>query len=107
MAGGICACFSHALATPIDVIKTRQQVDEGDFVTHLDDSEDSFHHSFGIGKTIRTLVKEEGVGILLAGLGPTTIGYFFEGALKFGIYEIMKNALGSIGGIFASSKVVR
>jgi hypothetical protein len=36
LAGGVCACFSHAIATPIDVIKTRQQVDEGDFVTHME-----------------------------------------------------------------------
>jgi hypothetical protein len=89
-AGGICASFSHAVATPIDVIKTRQQVDEGNFVSHTDGKTgtDSYHHSYGIAKTIRNLMKEEGAGILLAGLGPTTIGYFFEGALKFGIYEV-------------------
>lgn len=89
-AGGICASFSHAVATPIDVIKTRQQVDEGNFVSHTDgkNGTDSYHHSYGIAKTIRNLMKEEGAGILLAGLGPTTIGYFFEGALKFGIYEV-------------------
>ena len=92
-AGGICASFSHAVATPIDVIKTRQQVDEGNFVSHTDgkNGTDSYHHSYGIAKTIRNLMKEEGAGILLAGLGPTTIGYFFEGALKFGIYEVSIN----------------
>ena len=99
LAGGLCACFSHAVATPIDVIKTRQQVDEGDFISHLDDddgNDDSYHHPYGIGKTIRKLVKEEGAGILLAGLGPTTIGYFFEGALKFGIYEVSMAAAGGV-----------
>jgi len=74
--------------------------------TSLQDSA-SFHHSYGIGKTIKTLVKEEGPGILLAGLGPTTVGYFFEGALKFGIYEILKPILklllGPLGGILGSN----
>ncbi|GMI23674.1 hypothetical protein TrCOL_g12526 [Triparma columacea] len=107
-AGGICASFSHAVATPIDVIKTRQQVDEGNFVSHTDGKTgtDSYHHSYGIAKTIRNLMKEEGTGILLAGLGPTTIGYFFEGALKFGIYEILKPFLCSLGGVFATSKLL-
>lgn len=32
----------------------------------------------------RTVVKEEGAGALLTGLGPTVSGYFLQGALKFG-----------------------
>jgi solute carrier family 25 phosphate transporter 3 len=31
-----------------------------------------------------------GFNALLAGLGPTTFGYLFEGAIKFGIYEVAK-----------------
>lgn len=34
--------------------------------------------------------KEGGLDALFVGLGPTTIGYLFEGAVKFGIYEVCK-----------------
>lgn len=37
-----------------------------------------------------TIIKEEGASTLVKGLGPTLVGYGIEGALKFGIYEIMK-----------------
>lgn len=39
------------------------------------------------------IVKKEGIHSLTAGLGPTTVGYLFEGALKFGIYEVLKPAV--------------
>jgi solute carrier family 25 (mitochondrial phosphate transporter), member 3 len=38
------------------------------------------------------LVKTEGARSLLAGLGPTMVGYLAEGAVKFGIYEVLKPA---------------
>mmetsp|Transcript_25283 Transcript_25283/g.50345 ORF Transcript_25283/g.50345 Transcript_25283/m.50345 type:complete len:387 (+) Transcript_25283:144-1304(+) len=75
LAGGACACLSHALTTPIDVIKTRQQVDVD---------------RVGARATARRIVREEGPTGLLAGLGPTAFGYLFEGALKFGAYESLK-----------------
>lgn len=34
--------------------------------------------------------KEGAIHALFAGLGPTTIGYLFEGAVKFGVYEMLK-----------------
>lgn len=36
------------------------------------------------------ILKTDGPGVLLAGLGPTVVGYGIEGAMKFGVYEIMK-----------------
>jgi solute carrier family 25 (mitochondrial phosphate transporter), member 3 len=36
------------------------------------------------------IMKEDGPNALLGGLGPTVVGYGVEGAMKFGIYEIMK-----------------
>lgn len=42
-------------------------------------------------------MKDDGsLNALVAGLGPTTFGYLFEGALKFGIYEVLKPAVKSI-----------
>lgn len=77
LAGGICAAVSHALTTPIDVVKTRQQVDP-----ELKEK--------GMVKSTMKIIKTDGVQTLLAGLGPTTWGYLFEGAVKFGIYEVLK-----------------
>lgn len=79
VAGGICAATSHAIGTPIDVVKTRQQVDPS-----LKD--------MGLIELTAKIVKEEGIQALLAGLGPTALGYLIEGAIKFGIYEVMKPA---------------
>lgn len=36
------------------------------------------------------IVKEDGFGALWAGLGPTYWGYLLEGAVKFGVYEVLK-----------------
>jgi solute carrier family 25 phosphate transporter 3 len=36
------------------------------------------------------IIKEQGPGALLGGLGPTVVGYGIEGAMKFGVYEVMK-----------------
>jgi solute carrier family 25 phosphate transporter 3 len=36
------------------------------------------------------ILKEDGPGALLGGLGPTVIGYGIEGAMKFGVYEVLK-----------------
>eukprot|EP00957_Ditylum_brightwellii_P061744 4685485-Ditylum_brightwellii.AAC.1 len=74
VAGGICASVSHAITTPIDVVKTRQQVDP-----ELEGK--------GIVKSTMKIVKRDGLGTLLVGLGPTTVGYLIEGSVKFGIYE--------------------
>ena len=77
---------SHVLATPIDVIKTRQQ-------TMSSYRSLSFKHAF------QRCYREEG-GRALLGLGPTLTGYFFEGALKFGAYEALKKpALALLGAI--------
>lgn len=38
----------------------------------------------------RQIVKNEGAGALLTGLGPTVAGYAVQGALKFGGYEFWK-----------------
>jgi len=78
LAGGICAAVSHAITTPVDVIKTKKQVDDS-------------MQDMGIIQSGFKIVKEDGgITALLAGLGPTTVGYLFEGAVKFGIYEVSK-----------------
>mmetsp|Transcript_27178 Transcript_27178/g.44922 ORF Transcript_27178/g.44922 Transcript_27178/m.44922 type:complete len:410 (+) Transcript_27178:174-1403(+) len=89
LAGGLCAASSHAIPTPVDVIKTRKQVDP-----ELADK--SF---LAAGHEI---VKEDGLMSLWAGLGPTYWGYMMEGAVKFGVYEGLKPAIASLMSRLAS-----
>eukprot|EP01036_Dinobryon_divergens_P061155 gene61155-81527_t len=77
LAGGICAACSHGITTPIDVIKTKMQTDPKKY-------------NSGVVQAAKDIISQEGVLFLLAGLGPTVVGYGFEGALKFGFYETFK-----------------
>uniref|UniRef100_A0A6U3QJX9 ADP,ATP carrier protein n=3 Tax=Ditylum brightwellii TaxID=49249 RepID=A0A6U3QJX9_9STRA len=43
-----------------------------------------------------SIIKDEGPHVLATGLGPTIAGYGVEGAMKFGVYEIMKPITKSI-----------
>jgi len=84
LAGGICAAISHSISTPLDVIKTRKQVDPS--LTNL-----------GIMQSALKIIKDDGgINALFAGLGPTALGYLFEGAIKFGTYEMLKPSIQSI-----------
>lgn len=86
MIGGILACgLTHAITTPLDLIKCRKQIDS------------KIYKSLGDG--IRTIKAKEGVSGLFLGWKPTLIGYSMQGFGKFGFYEmfkdVYKNALGS------------
>jgi solute carrier family 25 phosphate transporter 3 len=77
LAGAICCSVTHGALTPIDVVKTRIQLDP---VTY----------NKGLFGGIRQVVAKEGAGALLTGFGPTAAGYFLQGAFKFGGYELFK-----------------
>ena len=44
----------------------------------------------GVMSATKDIIASDGVMFLLAGLGPTVVGYGLEGALKFGCYESFK-----------------
>lgn len=44
----------------------------------------------GVLSATKDIIASEGILFLLAGLGPTVVGYGLEGALKFGCYESFK-----------------
>lgn len=83
VAGGLCAATSHGITTPIDVIKTRMQQRPEKYTN-------------GVLAAAKDIVAVEGAGFLLAGLGPTVIGYGLEGALKFGVYESCKKLFANV-----------
>lgn len=85
LAGGICAATSHGFTTPIDVVKTRMQAEPE-------------RYRQGVTSAALQILKEDGPSTLLGGLGPTVVGYGIEGAMKFGLYEVLKPVFGELLG---------
>lgn len=76
-AGAVCCSVTHGALTPVDVVKTRIQL------------EPTIYNKGMIGG-FRQVIAAEGAGALLTGFGPTAAGYFLQGAFKFGGYEFFK-----------------
>ncbi|KAK9832839.1 hypothetical protein WJX81_005824 [Elliptochloris bilobata] len=85
LAGALCCALTHGAVVPIDVVKTRMQLEPSVYAK-------------GLLATAAHLVREEGLGVLTAGAGPTMVGYFLQGGLKFGGYEFWKDVLASAAG---------
>jgi len=77
LAGGICCSITHGALCPVDVVKTRIQLDPVTF-------------NKGLIGGFSQIIKAEGLGGLLTGLGPTVVGYFIQGWFKFGGVEFFK-----------------
>jgi len=76
-AGAMCCSLTHGAVTPVDVVKTRIQLEPTVY-------------NKGMISAFRQVVAAEGAGALLTGFGPTVAGYFLQGAFKFGGYEFWK-----------------
>jgi len=84
-AGGICCSITHGALTPVDVVKTRVQLDP-------------VKYNSGLVGGFRTIIAEEGAMALTTGLGATAAGYFVQGWFKFGGVEFFKiKAVESMG----------
>ncbi|WOO79712.1 Mitochondrial phosphate carrier protein [Vanrija pseudolonga] len=75
--GGLAATLSHGAMTPIDVVKTRIQIDPA-------------LKGNSLLTAGRKIVAAEGPGGLLTGFGPTAAGYLLQGGAKFAGYEFWK-----------------
>ncbi|KFZ02243.1 hypothetical protein V500_00351 [Pseudogymnoascus sp. VKM F-4518 (FW-2643)] len=85
VAGALCCSITHGALTPVDVVKTRIQLDPATY-------------NRGLIGGFRQVIAKEGAGALLTGLGPTFAGYFLQGAFKFGGYEFFKQqSIGLVG----------
>ncbi|KAK3110781.1 mitochondrial phosphate carrier protein [Teratosphaeriaceae sp. CCFEE 6253] len=89
-AGAVCCSVTHGALTPVDVVKTRIQLDP---VTY----------NRGLIGGFRQVIASEGAGALLTGFGPTAAGYFLQGAFKFGGYEFFKQRSISLLGYESAS----
>lgn len=85
LAGGLCCSITHGALCPVDVVKTRIQL------------EPNVYNKGMIGG-FRQVIAAEGVSALATGLGPTAVGYFVQGWFKFGGVEFFKiNMVKSMG----------
>lgn len=66
--------------TPVDVVKTRIQLEPTVY-------------NRGVVGSFRQIIAKEGAGALLTGFGPTFAGYFLQGGFKFGGYELFKKLI--------------
>lgn len=77
LAGAVGCSVTHGAFTPVDVVKTRIQLDPATY-------------NRGMIGGFRQVIQNEGAAALLTGFGPTFTGYFIQGAFKFGGYEFFK-----------------
>ncbi|RSH90830.1 mitochondrial phosphate carrier protein [Saitozyma podzolica] len=77
LAGALGCAVTHGALTPVDVVKTRIQLEPEVY-------------NKGMITAFRQVIGAEGAGALLTGLGPTVVGYAIQGAFKFGGYEFWK-----------------
>ncbi|KAJ8520716.1 hypothetical protein ONZ45_g2503 [Pleurotus djamor] len=85
LAGALCATLTHGAMTPIDVVKTRIQIDPA-------------FKSVGFINGTRRIIASEGSSALLTGFGPTAVGYLVQGGAKFSGYEYWKKSFVRIAG---------
>jgi solute carrier family 25 phosphate transporter 3 len=76
-AGGLCCSVTHGAVCPVDVVKTRMQLEPQKY-------------NKGMITAFRQVVSAEGAGALATGLGATAAGYFVQGWFKFGGVEFFK-----------------
>jgi solute carrier family 25 phosphate transporter 3 len=77
VAGGVCCSITHGALCPVDVVKTRIQLDP-------------VKYNKGMIGGFKQVIAEEGMKGLATGLGPTAVGYFVQGWFKFGGVEFFK-----------------
>ena len=78
LSGAISCSVTHSAVVPLDVIKTALQTDAS---------------LAGPRAAVATLLHSgKGIGPFFTGLGPTAVGYWLQGAAKFGGYELIKRS---------------
>ncbi|KAL0481777.1 mitochondrial phosphate carrier protein [Acrasis kona] len=76
-AGAICCTLTHGATTPIDVVKTRIQIDPE-------------LKGFGMVRATKSILSTQSPSVLMTGFGATAVGYLIQGGTKFAGYEFFK-----------------
>ncbi|KKA28501.1 hypothetical protein TD95_005296 [Thielaviopsis punctulata] len=83
--GGLLACgATHTAITPLDVVKTRRQVDPHVYTSNI--------------QGWRTIYARQGLAGIYQGWSPTFFGYCLQGAFKYGWYEYFKQTYAQLAG---------
>ncbi|KAL7544147.1 hypothetical protein ACHAWF_007536 [Thalassiosira exigua] len=77
--GAVCCSLTHGATTPIDVVKTRMQLDPKRYTSFMG--------------TFNSVRNAGGMAALTTGAMATFQGYFVQGFFKFGGVEVMKTKL--------------
>lgn len=94
-AGGLCATATHGSMVPLDVLKTRIQLEpKGSTNTTL-------------ASMAKHLIKTEGPAGLMTGFGATSVGYLVQGGAKFAGFEYFKAAFARAAGSQAEAQKYR
>lgn len=91
--GGLSSCVAETVTMPVDVVKTRLQMDGAAGSTKL------YNGTFDCASK---LVKAEGPGALFKGLPPALVRQSTYGSLRYGLYGPIRNSLGVTPGTPAS-----
>ena len=91
--GGILSCgLTHALVTPIDLVKCNLQGNPEVFTSTFQ----GFRYIYS-GQAI-SLGYGRGMSGIMKGWGPTLVGYSVQGLFKYGLYEYFKHTYGELVG---------
>jgi len=77
VSGSMACALMHSMTVPLDVLKTRMQID-----THLQRLQPL--------EAVREIARHDGKRAFASGLSATFAGYMLQGGLKFGLYEHIK-----------------
>ncbi|KAG2374733.1 hypothetical protein C9374_010477 [Naegleria lovaniensis] len=80
IAGGLSAFSTHAIMVPLDVVKTRIQIEPAKY-------------NKGMVQAFQTVLQQDGMKGLTLGFSATAFGYFIQGACKFGFFEVIKQGM--------------
>ena len=83
--GGFASCVAETITMPIDVVKTRLQ---------MDGSGGAVKQYTGTMDCAGKMVKAEGVGALFKGLPPALVRQSTYGSLRYGLYGPIRDSLG-------------
>jgi hypothetical protein len=84
MYGGIASCIGETATMPVDVVKTRLQMDGAG-------GQKLYRGTFHCA---RALVSSEGLSALFKGLSPALVRQASYGSLRYGLYSPIRNSLG-------------
>ncbi|KNC49084.1 carrier protein [Thecamonas trahens ATCC 50062] len=83
--GGIASCVAECCTIPIDVVKTRLQL-QGEL--------GATRAYTGVFDAVRTMARKEGIKALFGGLSPALLRQATYGSMRYGLYTPMKTLLG-------------